>query len=79
MAGRVRYRCSPDHDMIEIPGVGFVQYAWLERQAICIESGMSEREALRVASTDYQAQMRPGLAKAGSSYPESIGVFKSAK
>lgn len=78
-----RSRASDDHDMIEIPGVGFVSYAWLEREAICIESGMSEREALRVASTDYQRSVAMDVAKpkpstmGGNSY--SLPLAKSSK
>ena len=49
-------RWSDDSDLIET-GDGFVAYAWLERMAICIESGMTGREAMRVASFDYQRAM----------------------
>jgi len=67
-------KCSPDHDMIEIPGVGYVSYAWLEREAICVESGLSEKEALRVASTDYQRILGEAVKKrhASSSYDEPL-------
>lgn len=57
MAGRKRW--SDAHDMIETP-TGFVDYSFLERIAICVESGLSEREAMRVASTDYQRAMLDG-------------------
>lgn len=60
--------------MIEIPGVGYVSYAWLEREAICLESGLSEQEAMRVASTDYQRALRETMKKrhASSSYSEPL-------
>lgn len=49
--------------MIEVPGLGYIAYAWLERAAICLESGLSEQQALRVASTDYQRELSDTMKK----------------
>ena len=76
MDRRGLYKCSDEHDLIEIPEAGFIAYSWLEREAICMESGLSEREASRVASKDYQRLKSIELAKAHPDmgrYPNSYG------
>ncbi len=76
MAPRSRWECSDDHDLICIPQLGFVAYSWLEREAICLESGMSETDALRVASRDYQRELSQQMLKAHprlGRYPNSYG------
>ena len=64
-------RFSDDSDLIACQS-GFVAYAWLEREAICIiEGGLSEREAMRIASLDYQRAMMASLQKA----QPNLGVY----
>ncbi len=77
-----RKRWSDEHDLIETD-TGFVVYSWLEREAICLESGLSEREAMRVASRDYQREATANLLKAQPNlgqYPtDSYGVPLAGK
>lgn len=44
-------------------GQGWVSYAYLERLAVCTESGMSEEEAARVAGEDEQRSLERGKAQ----------------
>lgn len=76
MAPRSRWESSDDHDLIYVPSLGFIAYSWLEREAICLESGLSETEALRVASRDYQRELSQQIVKAYPRmglYPNSYG------
>lgn len=73
-------RAYDDHDMIEVPGLGYIAYSWLEREAICLESGLSEQQALRVASTDYQRELTDTMKKRhGSSSYLSLPVVLGKK
>lgn len=71
-------RAYDEHDMIEVPGLGYIAYAWLEREAICLESGLSEQQALRVASTDYQRELSDTMKKrhGSSSYATLPSVLE---
>lgn len=61
-ASNMRRRWNDAHDLIETKE-GFVSYSFLERMAICMESGLSEREAMRTASIDYQRELTDTLRK----------------
>jgi hypothetical protein len=74
MAPKSPWQGSDDHDLIYVPNLGFIAYSWLEREAICLESGLTETEALRVASRDYQREMSQQIVK---TYPR-MGLYPNS-
>lgn len=60
-------RASPDDDRewLQLQGKGWVTYEQLERESVCLESGLSPREAGRIAREQDQRWMPPSPAEWG--------------
>lgn len=51
---------------------GYIPYSIVERVAICVESGLSEREALHIAQGEYQQWAVKDLWRPGAT-PDAHG------